>query len=43
MGEKRRYPTSRKYNSEYVMSYNGNEHGKYAFGYAACKKEDFMI
>lgn len=30
-------------NGEYVMFYNGNEHGKYAFGYATCKKEDFMV
>jgi len=23
-----------------IMIYNGNEHGKYAFGYATCKKDE---
>lgn len=34
------YPCVIENGDELVMFYNGNEHGKYALGYAACRKAD---
>ena len=35
------YPSVMEYGDEMVMFYNGNEHGKYALGYATCKIDNF--
>lgn len=37
------YPAVIRNGDEYVMFYNGNEHGKEAVGYAVCSIDDFKI
>lgn len=37
------YPAVIRNGDEYVMFYNGNEHGRYAVGYAVCTIDDFKV
>lgn len=37
------YPSVIELDDKLVMFYNGNEHGKYAIGYAVCRKDDLVF